>query len=105
MTEWDSMMAKQLPLRLAFAGLAVGASTFYYISRNHEINRLRRLKLSFDLLFNVAGRGVLAGVAGEIFARKAFVNYDRIQQDKCARNEVKKIMRTFPDAKPHLLPH
>ena len=98
-------MAKMLPVRLAFAGLAVGASTFYYISRHHEMNRLRRLKISFDLLFNVAGRGVVAGFAGEMLARKMFINYDRLTQDKVARNEVRKIMRTFPDAKPHLLPH
>ena len=94
-----------MPLRLAFAGLFGGAAAFYYISRNHEINRLRQLKISFDLIANVAARGLVFGVAGEVFARKLFVNYYRIQQDKCARNEVKKIMRTFPDAKPHLLPH
>ena len=105
LTEWEGQWARMLPLRLAFAGAAVGASTLYYISRHHEINRLRRLKISFDLLFNVGGRAVLAGFAGELVARKLFINYDRIQQDKCARNEIKKVMRTFPDAKPHLLPH
>ena len=98
-------MAKLYPVRLAFAGLAIGASTFYYISRNHEINRLRRLKLSFDLLFNVGARAVVAGVAGELLARKLFLNYNKLTQDKVARNEVRKIMRTMPDAKPHLLPH
>ena len=98
-------MAKMLPLRLAFAGIASGAASLYYISRNHELNRLRRLQFSFDLLFNVAGRAAAAGLVGEIVARKLFVNYDRITQDKCARNEIRKAMRTFPDAKPHLLPH
>ena len=71
-------MARMLPLRLAFAGLAFGASSFYYISRNHEINRLRRLKISFDLLFNVAGRGIIAAFAGEFVARKLFVNYKKV---------------------------
>ena len=98
-------MAKHLPLRLAFAGAAFGFSAFYYISRHHELNRLRRLKISVDLIANVGARGLLAGVAGELVARKLFVNYNRITQDKCARNEIRKVMRTMPDAKPHLLPH
>ena len=71
-------MAKQLPIRLAFAGFFAGFSAFYYMSRNHEINRLRNLKISIDLLANVGARGLVAGVAGEVFARKLFVNYDRI---------------------------
>ena len=98
-------MAKNLPIRLACVGLFAGFSAFYYISRNHEINRLRNLKVSFDLIFNVGARALVFGVVGEVFARKFFVNYDRITQDKCARNEIKKVMRTFPDAKPYLLPH
>ena len=85
--------------------MAIGASTLYYISRNHEINRIRNLQISFDLIFNVGARAVVAGVAGELVARKLFVNYFRLQQDKVARNEIKKAMRQMPDAKPYLLPH
>ena len=98
-------MAKQLPLRLAFAGLAVGASSIYYISRSHELNRLKRLKFSFDLMFNLGARAVVAGIAGELVARKLFINYNKITQDKCARNEIKKVMRTMPDARPYLMAH
>ena len=94
-----------LPVRLAFAGIFGGAAAFYYISRHHEMNRLRQLQISFDLLFNVGARGLAAGVVGEVVARKLFINYKKVQQDKCARNEIRKIMRTFPDAKPHLLQH
>ena len=67
-----------MPLRLAFAGLAMGVTSLYYISRNHEINRIRNLQISFDLIANVGARAVVAGIAGEVVARKLFVNYFRV---------------------------
>ena len=78
MSNWDRQMAKQLPIRMFCVGLAVGASSLYHISRTHEMNRLRRLQFSYDLMFNLAGRAVLAGLAGEVISRKLFVNYDRV---------------------------
>ena len=91
-----------LPLRMAFNGLAVGAFSLFYLSRHHELNRVRRMKFSIDMLLNVGARSVLAFVVSDVCTRKLFVNYDAITQHKVAVNETKKIMRTYPHARPYL---
>ena len=90
---------------MAFIGIAVGAFTLFFLSRHNEINRVRRLKFSIDMLVNVGARSALAFVVSDLFTRKLFVNYDALTKHKTGVNEVKKIMRTYPDAKPHLRPH
>ena len=94
-----------IPLRLFFCAFAAGASSIYYLSRNHEINRIRRLKLSVDMMVNVGARSVLAAGVADVVTRKLFVNYDRVVEHKVAKNEVSKIMRTMPNARPYLAPH
>ena len=64
---------------MALIGGFVGFSSFYYISRHHEMNRLRQLKFSVDLLFQLTGRAAVAGVVGDLVGRKMFVNYNKIQ--------------------------
>ena len=88
-----------------FCAFAMGASSLYYLSRNHEINRVRRLKLSVDMMINVGARSVLAAGVADVVTRKLFVNYDRVLEHKVAKNEVSKIMRTMPNARPYLAPH
>ena len=56
-------------------------------------------------MFQLTGRAVVFGVAGDLMGRKLFVNYNKIMQHKMAKNEVSKIMRTFPNARPYLMPH
>ena len=94
-----------LPLRLFFISLAMGASSLYYLSRNHEINRIRRLKFSVDMMINIGARSVLAAGVTDVVTRKLFVNYDRVLEHKVAKNEVSKIMRQMPNARPYLMPH
>ena len=98
-------MSKQLPARLFFNALFMGFAGMYYLSRHNELNRLMKLKLSFDMMFNVGSRVALAGIVGDLFTRKLFINYQRVTEDKVARNEVKKIMTTFPQAKTLLKVH
>ena len=86
-------------------GLAMGAFALYYLSRHNEINRIRRLKFSIDMIINVSVRALFAGVASDIATRHLFVNYNRLTEHKVASNEVKKIMRTMPNARPMLMPH
>ena len=105
LTNWDRQMAKQIPLRMFFNAIAMGAASLFYLSRFNEINRLKRLKFSVDMIINVSTRALLAGVVADVCTRKLFVNYDRITHHKVAQNEIKKIMRTMPNARPLLKPH
>ena len=98
-------MAKMIPFRLCFTGLAVGVTSLYYLSRNHEINRIKNLKFSFDMIFQVGWRAVVAAIVGDVASRKLFVNYQKVTENKVANNEIKKIMRTFPNTRPMLAPH
>ena len=41
----------------------------------------------------------------DVVTRKLFVNYDRVVEHKVANNEIRKIMRTMPNARPLLMPH
>ena len=56
-------------------------------------------------MMQLTGRAVVFGVVGDLVGRKMFVNYDKVMQHKVAKNEVSKIMRTFPHARPYLMPH
>ena len=94
-----------VPLRIFTCALVMGASSLYYISKNHEINRIKNLKFSIDLMINVTSRALLWGFVGDVVTRKMFVNYDRVVEHKVAANELKKIMRTMPNARPYLRPH
>ena len=105
MSNWDRQMAKQIPIRLFFTGCAMGVASLYFLSRHQELNRVRNLKFSVDMIVNVGARAVLTGVVADVCTRKLFVNYDKITKDKVARNEVRKIMRTYPNARPILAPH
>ena len=88
-----------------FNACAMGFFSLYYLSRHHEINRIKRLKFSLDMMVNVSARALLAGVVSDVITRKMFVNYDRLTEHKVANNEIKKIMRTMPNARPYLKPH
>ena len=98
-------MAKQIPVRMFFNAVAMGAASLYYLSRHNEINRVKRLVLSLDMMVNVGARALLAGVAADVVTRKLFINYDRLTEHKVAVNEVKKIMRQAPNCRPYLGVH
>ena len=56
----------------------MGIFSIFYLSRHTEINRIRRLKFSVDMIINVVARSLLAGVISDLATRKLFVNYDKI---------------------------
>ena len=89
---------------MVFNGIGAGAFVLFFLSRHNEINRIRRMKLSMDMIVNVGARSALAFVATDLCTRKLFINYDALTKHKTALNEAKKIMRTYPDARPHV-PH
>ena len=104
-SNWERQMSKQLPLRMFFNAAFMGFAGLYYLSRHNEINRIMRLKFSIDMIVNVGSRVALAGIVSDVATRKLFINYQAVTEDKVARNEVKKIMTTFPNAKTLLMPH
>ena len=89
----EKQVAKMIPLRMFFNAVSIGAASLWYLSRHNEINRIRRLQFSMDMIVNVTARALLAGVVSDVVTRRLFVNHSRITEDKVARNEVKKIMR------------
>uniref|UniRef100_A0A7S3FTC7 Uncharacterized protein n=1 Tax=Strombidium rassoulzadegani TaxID=1082188 RepID=A0A7S3FTC7_9SPIT len=98
-------MAKQLPVRMFFNAVAMGVFSLYYLSRHNEISRIKKLRFSVDMVVNVTARALFAGVVADFFTRKLFVNYYRIKQHKVANNEIRKVMRSMPNARPLLMPH
>ena len=104
-SNWERQMSKQLPARMFINAMVVSFAGLYYLSRHNEINRVMRLKFSIDMMVNVGSRAAVAGICSEVATRKLFVNYQRVSEDKVARNEVKKIMTSFPNAKTLLKPH
>ena len=57
------------------------------------------------MMINVKIRATGAFLVGDFFARKLFINYDKKYRHMAASNEVKKVMRTFPNARPLLSVH
>ena len=98
-------MSKQLPIRMLCNGAAMGGAAFWYLSRHGQVNRLMRLKIDIDMIANVSVRAIGAVLVSDFVTRKLFVNQDRIARHKTGVNEVSKIMRTFPNARPYLGVH
>ena len=105
MTNWEVQMAKQLPVRMFFNALAMGAFSLFYLSRANEMARIKKLKFSIDMMVNVGSRALLAGVVSDLVTRKMFINYDKIRNHKAANNEIRKVMRAMPNARPYLKVH
>ena len=105
LSNYERQMAKQIPARMFFNAVAMGIASLYYLSRHNEINRVKRLVFSLDMIANVGARALVAGVCADVVSRKMFVNYARLTEHKVAVNEVKKIMRQAPNARPYLAVH
>lgn len=64
-----------------------------------------RFSLTAEMIFGVVWRAAIAGVVADVAGRRIFVNYVRVKEHQIAQNEIKKIMRQFPNAKPYTPPH
>ena len=63
------------------------------------------MSVSFDMVFGVAWRVLLATALADQVSRRMFVNYQNLRMHQMAENEVRKVMRTWPHAKPHVAVH
>ena len=90
---------------MIFIGAFAGISGLYYLSRTNEINRIRNLKFSLDMMINVNVRMIGGALVGDFVGRKLFINYNKVNEHKVANHEVRKIMRQFPNARPYLGVH
>ena len=105
LSQQEKQYARNLPFRLAFNGLALGGTAIYHLSRHNQLGRVRALSISFDMVFGVAIRCGLAVLVADQFSRRMFVNYVALNKHDMAEYEVKKVMRTWPNPKPHVAQH
>ena len=105
MSQHEKQYARNLPFRLFFNSSMAALYGVYYISRQNEVGRMKALKLSIDVIVNVALRSALAFVVADQASRRMFVNYIALKQHQIAEYEIKKVMRTWPNPKPYLMPH
>ena len=82
--------------------MAVAGTAIYHLSRHNQLGRMKALSVSFDMVFGVAWRSTVAVLVADQFSRRLFVNYVALRKHEMAEYEVKKIMRTWPNPKPHL---
>ena len=74
MSNAEQQKAKHLPIRMCFNLAAMGAAGFFYLSRHNEINRVKRLIFSLDMMVNVGSRALVAGVVSHYLTKNLFVN-------------------------------
>ena len=109
LSQQELQAAKNLPLRLVTHSLAIGGTAFYYLSRHNELGRLRAGRVSYDMVFGVGWRVLIAvGVADQV-SRHLFCNYVALKHHKIADYELRKAMRRMSAARPmtpfHLKPN
>ena len=80
LSEWEKQSARNLPFRFACNGIAAGGAALYYLSRHNEVGRVRALRISIDMLVNVAARAALAAVISDQVSRRMFVNYSSLKR-------------------------
>ena len=105
LSQQEKQYARNLPMRFAMNGLAVGATALYYLSRNNQMGRVRAMSISFDMIFGVAIRSVVSLLVADQLGRRLFCNYVALRKHEMAEYECKKIMRTWPNPKPHVARH
>ena len=105
LSQQEKQWARNIPFRMAFNGIAIGSTAVYHLSRHNQLGRVKALSISFDMVFGVAWRSVLAAAIADQFSRRLFVNYVALRKHEMAEFECKKVMRTWPDAKPHQARH
>ena len=105
LSQQEKQSARCIPFRLAMNSVAIAGTSLYYMSRHNEIGRVKTLRISGDLVMQLLWRGLIAGVVADQVSRRLFVNRAALQQHKMATYEVKKVMRTWPNAYPYLAPH
>ena len=91
--------------RLAVDGAAMGLAATYYLTRHNQFHKMMRLSFSVDMMFGIFWRGAAAFVVTDIVSRRMFVNYVAMKKHQMAENEIRKVMRQMPHAKPYVPAH
>ena len=91
------------PIPRMLIGYTLGALwMMYHLKRNNQLHRLFQFRITGDLVIGAYSRFLLAYVVGDRLAAWTFIDYKAIWCHKAADYEVRKIMRTVPDCKPHI---
>ena len=94
------------PIQRAILGFGLGGLwVAYHLRRNNELHRVFSFKLSGDLVFGCYWRLLVGFIIGDRVGARYFLNYRKIWCHKAADHEVRKLTRTWPDAKPFVPIH
>ena len=64
LSQQEKQYARNIPFRVLFNGMAIGGTAVYHLSRHNQFGRVRALSISFDMIFGVAWRSLIAaGIA------------------------------------------
>ena len=63
-----------IPLRVILDSAAVGGFALYHLSRHNQFGRVRALSISFDMVFGVAWRSVVALLVSDQISKRLCVN-------------------------------
>ncbi len=99
LSEGEQQAARNVPFRFMFNAAAMGAAAVYFLTKNNQMHRIKYLSVSLELVFGLGWRLAIAGLIADQMSRRIFVNYEKLRQHNMAKNEVKKIMVKFPNAK------
>ena len=80
LSEGENHSSKNIPFLLLFNAAAMWASALYYLTKNNEMNRIKYLSISLDLVFGLVWRMALAGVVADQASRRMFVNYHKLRE-------------------------
>lgn len=78
LSEQEKESARCLPFRVVTNSMAVLGISLYYMSRHHEIGRVKKLRISPDLIFQVTLRAALTFVVADQISRRMFVDYRKM---------------------------
>ena len=85
----------------ALLGYGIGSLWMvYFLRRYNQLDRLRKFRISGDMVVSAYSRFLLGLLIGDRFAAWFFCDYKAIWCNKAASYEVRKIMKTWPDTKP-----
>ncbi|CDW83091.1 UNKNOWN [Stylonychia lemnae] len=105
LSEADKQRSRNIPFRMLFDLGAIGGSAVYFLTRHNQLNSVKTLSISLNLVFGLTWRVLFAAVISDQISRRLFVNSYKLKQNQMANYECRKIMVQWPNAKQLPAPH
>jgi hypothetical protein len=91
--------------RWAFNMGVTGIWIAYFLRRNSQTSKLLNFRVDLEMMFAVSWRSIVAVLVADRISNRLFKNKEALLRQRMARNELRKTMRTVPNARPYVLPH